>query len=121
MRSLRFAVLAALAAAAGCLGSDLADDGAPATGAVVTAGLNVIRGVASGKCVQVVAGGTTDGTLTEQADCNGGAAQQWRFRDTGNNSWEITSLPSGKCLDVQKVSNLNGARIQIWACGGGAN
>src|SRR5260370_9323211 len=84
--------------ATGCLEADLPDDGAPAGGAVVTAGLNVIKNVASGKCIQVVGASTTDGALTEQADCNGSANQQWRLRDTGTNSWGITPALTLKCL-----------------------
>ena len=46
------------------------------------------------KCVDVLGGGTADGTPVQLIDCNGTAAQNWAFINGG-----ITNL-HGQCLDV---------------------
>jgi len=59
---------------------------------------------------------TTDGTLVELWDCNGGTNQQW----TATNG-ELVSAQSGKCLDDPASTTTNGTQLEIWTCNGGAN
>ncbi|GHH88737.1 hypothetical protein GCM10018793_69570 [Streptomyces sulfonofaciens] len=94
---------AALALSAGLL---TASPAAAATG--------TITGIA-GKCLDVAAASTADGTPVQIYDCNGTAAQQWTVGSDGT----IRAL--GKCLDVTGNSITNGARVQLWSCTGGAN
>ncbi|GAA0339185.1 RICIN domain-containing protein [Actinoallomurus spadix] len=84
------------------------DGGPPATG--------VLRGVGSGRCLDVPNGSRSDGTFLQIFDCDGGAAQQW----TLNASSELTVYGS-KCLDVPGNATGPGTRVEIWTCNGGTN
>ncbi|MFE2046195.1 glycoside hydrolase family 19 protein [Streptomyces sp. NPDC059477] len=70
-----------------------------------------ISGLA-GKCVDVAAAGTANGTAVQLYDCNGTAAQQWNVGSDG------TVRALGKCLDVSGGSTADGALIQLWDCNG---
>jgi len=76
---------------------------AAATGAITGIG---------GKCVDVVDGGTANGTRVQLWSCNGGAAQQWSARDDGS----VSAL--GRCLDA--AGTANGAAVQVFDCDGTA-
>ena len=65
-----------------------------------------------GKCVDVAAASSANGTQVQLYTCNGTAAQQWTVGDDGT----IRAL--GKCLDVNAASTANGTKIQIWDCNG---
>lgn len=71
-----------------------------------------IKGLA-GKCVDVAAAGTANGTPVQLYDCNGTAAQQWTVGSDGT----IRAL--GKCLDVTNNGTADGTKIQLWDCTGG--
>lgn len=51
-------------------------------------------------------------------DCNGTGAQRWTY-DSGTG--QIVNPYANKRLDATGVSSANGARLQIWDCGGGAD
>jgi alpha-galactosidase len=68
---------------------------------------------ASGRCLDVPAGATANGTQPIIWDCNGGANQRWSL--TGQ-----TIQALGKCLDAP-INAAAGAKAQIWDCNGGAN
>jgi hypothetical protein len=89
-----------LALAAGLL---VAPQAAAATGQ--------ITGLA-GKCVDVAAASSANGTAVQLYACNGSGAQQW----SANSDGTIRAL--GKCLDVTSASTANGAKIQLWDCNG---
>ncbi|MFE0592178.1 glycosyl hydrolase family 18 protein [Micromonospora echinospora] len=65
-----------------------------------------------GKCVDVAAAGTVNGTAVQLYDCNGTAAQTWTVGADG------TLRALGKCADVTSASTANGAKIQLWDCNG---
>ncbi len=65
-----------------------------------------------GKCVDVAAANSADGTQVQLYDCNGTNAQQWTRPGDGT----IRAL--GKCLDVNAGSVADGARVQLWTCNG---
>ncbi|MET7705909.1 alpha-galactosidase [Micromonospora sp. NPDC005413] len=67
----------------------------------------------SGRCLDVPASNTTNGTQPVIWDCNGAANQRWTI-----NGQTLQSL--GKCLDAP-LNATAGARVQIWDCNGGAN
>jgi hypothetical protein len=84
------------------------------TAAPAQAATGTITGLA-GKCLDVAAAGTADGTAVQLYDCNGTSAQQWSVESDGT----IRAL--GKCLDVTGNSTADGAKAQLWTCTGGAN
>ena len=65
-----------------------------------------------GKCVDVAAANTANGTPIQLYDCNGTAAQQWSVNADGS----IRAL--GKCLDVTSGATADGAKVQLWDCNG---
>lgn len=83
-----------------------------ASAAVTTPG--TIVGQQSGRCVDVTAAGTANGTAVQLYDCNGTGAQQWQQRSDGS----LVNPASGRCLDVTAASTANGARVQIYDCNG---
>ncbi|MET9494335.1 lectin [Streptomyces sp. NPDC006552] len=94
---------ALLAASAGALATTPAS---AATGALTGLG---------GKCLDVAAASSANGTAVQLYDCNGTTAQQWTVGTDG------TVRALGKCLDVTGSSTANGARLQLWDCSGAAN
>ncbi|MET7317147.1 MULTISPECIES: RICIN domain-containing protein [Streptomyces] len=79
-----------------------------------TATGTAIRGLA-GKCVDVAAANSANGTQVQLYDCNGTAAQQWTVGSGGT----IRAL--GKCLDVKDNGTADGTPVQLWDCTGGPN
>lgn len=65
-----------------------------------------------GKCVDVNASGTANGTAVQLYDCNGTGAQNWSRPGDGT----IRAL--GKCLDVNAGGTNDGALVQLWDCNG---
>ena len=68
-----------------------------------------------GKCVDVAAGGTANGTAVQLYDCNGTTAQSWTVASNGS----LQSL--GKCMDVTSAGTANGTKVQLWDCNGTAS
>ena len=64
----------------------------------------------AGKCLDVAAAGTANGTKVQLYDCNGTGAQQWTVAGDG------TIRVLGKCLDVAGGVNANGTKAQLWDC-----
>ncbi|WP_369167329.1 non-reducing end alpha-L-arabinofuranosidase family hydrolase [Streptomyces sp. R28] len=100
------AVLAALVASAATLVAN------PAQAATSGA----IRGVGSGRCLDVPGASQTDGTNPQIWDCHGGTNQQWTLTD--NNQLTVYG---NKCLDVPGHATTAGTRPVIWSCNGGTN
>jgi beta-glucanase (GH16 family) len=65
-----------------------------------------------GKCVDVNAASTANGTQVQLYTCNGTNAQRWTI--AGGN--QIQAL--GKCLDVSGAGTANGTKVQLWDCNG---
>ncbi|MGW1817569.1 lectin, partial [Streptomyces sp. NPDC002125] len=72
-----------------------------------------ITGLA-GKCADVAAGATANGTAVQLYDCNGTAAQKWTVGSDGT----IRAL--GKCLDVASGGTADGTPVQLYDCNGTA-
>jgi alpha-galactosidase len=68
---------------------------------------------ASGRCLDVPNGSTTNGTQPVIWDCNGGTNQRWTF-----SGQSVQAL--GKCLDAP-LGATAGAKVQLWDCNGGTN
>jgi endo-1,4-beta-xylanase len=94
--------------------------GAPVSNPPTTPGgggsAGVLRGVGSGRCLDVPGQSQADGALLQIWDCWGGANQQWTL--TASNQ---LSVYGGKCLDVPNHATAAGTRVEIWTCNGGAN
>ncbi|MGW0803482.1 RICIN domain-containing protein [Nonomuraea sp. NPDC002799] len=82
----------------------------------VTAGATVLRGVGSGRCLDVPGATRVNGTQLTIHDCNGGANQQWTRTATG----QIT-VYGDKCLDAYGQGTTNSTKVDIWDCNNGAN
>ena len=91
------------------LASEYVGTGTPPSGG----GTGQITGI-GGKCVDVAAAGTANGTAVQLYDCNGSSAQQW----TVGSDNTIKAL--GKCLDVTSAGTANGTTVQLWDCNGSA-
>ncbi len=70
-------------------------------------------GVGSNRCVDVPGASTEDGTDVQLYDCNGTAAQTWRFNPE---SREVRALD--KCLDVEQGNANDGTPVQLYSCNG---
>ncbi|WP_439383833.1 ricin-type beta-trefoil lectin domain protein [Amycolatopsis lexingtonensis] len=78
---------------------------------VAQAATGPITGI-GGKCVDVNAASTANGTAIQLYDCNGSGAQQWTVGSDGS----LQAL--GKCLDVTSAGTANGTTVQLWDCNG---
>jgi hypothetical protein len=84
---------------------------------VVSKGGGIIKGLQSGRCIDVPGGSQNNGTQVALQDCNGGPSQIW----TLGASKQLTVYGITKCLDVANASSDDGAVVQIYDCTGGAN
>ncbi|MEU8184232.1 alpha-galactosidase [Micromonospora sp. NPDC049047] len=77
----------------------------------------------SGKLLDVFNASTADGANVVQWGANGQPNQRWRFQETGDGYATVTSISSGKCLDVYggAGATADGVRVIQWACNGGTN
>ncbi|MFC6083770.1 ricin-type beta-trefoil lectin domain protein [Sphaerisporangium aureirubrum] len=67
-----------------------------------------------GKCVDVAAASSANGTQIQLYTCNGTTAQSWTTGTDG------TVRALGKCLDVAAASSANGTKVQLYDCNGSA-
>jgi len=65
-----------------------------------------------GKCVDVAAASSANGTAVQLYDCNGSTAQQWTVGSDGT----IKAL--GKCMDLTAAGTANGTQVQLYDCNG---
>ncbi|MFF9818640.1 endo-1,4-beta-xylanase [Streptomyces sp. NPDC014006] len=73
-----------------------------------------IKGVGSGRCLDVPSASTADGTQLQLWDCHNGTNQQWTYTSAGE-----LRVYGNKCLDAAGTGN--GAKAQIYSCWGGDN
>jgi endoglucanase len=93
----------------------------PGGSGVVANGIYKVIARHSGKALDVVGGGTADGTNVDQWTYNGGNNQLWAITHLGNNEYEIVNLKSGKALDVYGWGSANGTNVDQWTWGNGTN
>jgi predicted chitinase len=100
---------------------------APSTGVVdptqsvalgLSPGTDTLVRAGSGKCLDVAAAGSGDGTNIQQYACNGTGAQSFRAEDAGGGTFRIVNVPTGKCVDVNARGTADGTNIQLWTCNG---
>ncbi|MEU7662048.1 endo-1,4-beta-xylanase [Streptomyces lincolnensis] len=73
-----------------------------------------VKGVASGRCLDVPGNSTTDGTQLQVWDCHSGTNQQWTSTAAGE-----LRVYGNKCLDAAGTGS--GTKVQIYSCWGGDN
>ncbi|MEU4426692.1 family 20 glycosylhydrolase [Actinoplanes sp. NPDC024001] len=71
-----------------------------------------IRSAATGKCVDVEGGRSTDGAPIILYGCHGQAPQQLTLHDDG------TIRAFGKCLDITGGASADGTPLVLWTCNG---
>ncbi|WP_299539813.1 endo-1,4-beta-xylanase [uncultured Streptomyces sp.] len=89
-------------------------NGGSTTPTTPPAGSGPIKGVGSGRCLDVPAASTTDGTQLQLWDCHNATNQQWTYTAAGE-----LRVYGDKCLDAAGTGN--GAKVQIYSCWGGDN
>ena len=80
--------------------------------------------VESSKLQLDVAGGPTadqDGARVIQYPYWGGANEIWNAKPNADGSFMLAALSSGKCLDINALSVLDGARAVQWSCNGSSS
>jgi endo-1,4-beta-xylanase len=107
---------AAYNAVLSALGNGAPVSNPPTTAPPTTGSGTALRGVGSGRCLDVPNASQSDGTLVQIWDCNGGTNQQWT--QTSGNELRVYG---SKCLDVPGHATSAGTRVEIWTCNGGAN
>ncbi len=75
----------------------------------------------SGKALETVNFGTTNGTQVQQWGYWGGSNQRWQVTKNSDNTYRIIGVHSGKSLDISGWSSSNGAKVQLWDYFGGSN
>ncbi|MGW3966700.1 extracellular catalytic domain type 1 short-chain-length polyhydroxyalkanoate depolymerase [Amycolatopsis sp. NPDC005003] len=78
-----------------------------------------VRSAAAGRCLDVPARSTTQGTRLQLWDCNGGANQTWTATDAAELT--VYSGDTLRCLDAEGGGTSAGTAVIIWACHGGTN
>ncbi|WP_328966470.1 non-reducing end alpha-L-arabinofuranosidase family hydrolase [Streptomyces sp. NBC_00239] len=75
-----------------------------------------IKGLPSGRCIDIDNSTSVNGTQAQLWDCNGQANQRW----THTAGKQLTTY-GNKCLDAKNKGTANGTAVVIWDCNGGAN
>ena len=78
---------------------------------------STIKGVGSGRCLDVTGQKTAPETPLNIYDCNGQSNQAFTFTSAG----ELRVYDAPMCLDVAHASTTPGAAVQIYTCNGGTN
>ncbi|MFC4031940.1 ricin-type beta-trefoil lectin domain protein [Streptomyces polygonati] len=77
-----------------------------------TGGTGPIQSGYAGKCVDVAAASSANGTAVQLYDCNGTTAQSWTVGGDG------TLKALGKCMDVVAAGTANGTKVDLYDCNG---
>ncbi|MGW7210862.1 non-reducing end alpha-L-arabinofuranosidase family hydrolase, partial [Streptomyces sp. NPDC054837] len=104
------AVLAAVVAALAALAALLV------AGPAQAATTSDVRGVDSGRCLDVAGVSQADGANVHIWDCHGGTNQQWTLTDSAQ-----LTVYGNKCLDARGGATTPGTPVQIWTCNGSDN
>ena len=82
-----------------------------------SAAVGAVRGMPSGRCIDVPSGSKTNGTQVKLYDCNGGSNQQWNY----TSGKQLKAYAGTKCLDAYNNGTTAGTQVVIWDCTGGTN
>ncbi|MEU7039196.1 non-reducing end alpha-L-arabinofuranosidase family hydrolase [Streptomyces sp. NPDC046237] len=106
------AVMSALSSGSGTTPGKPGDGAGAGTGT----GTGEIKGVASGRCIDIPASTTANGTQAQLWDCSGQANQRWT-----HTAGKQLKIHGDKCLDAKSKGTSNGTAVVIWDCNGGTN
>jgi hypothetical protein len=72
----------------------------------------------SGKCLDINANGSGNGTKIQEWGCHGGAAQQFRIVQAVNaaGAVNIVHTASNKCVDIAAAGTADFTKAQLWDC-----
>ncbi|MEU0879280.1 RICIN domain-containing protein [Lentzea sp. NPDC005914] len=91
--------------------------------ASVNAGVAMVKGVESERCMQTAGlwdtpneGALADLAAQELWDCVGGGKMSWDIIPLGNNKYALKNLMSSKCLDVKWGQFVNGTQLVQFEC-----
>lgn len=76
---------------------------------------------ASGKLLDVMAGGTVNGTWAQIWEDAGGESQLWKTEAVTSTYQKLVHVMSGKVLDIVDLSDESGTPAQLWEDVGGEN
>ncbi|MEU8040366.1 PHB depolymerase family esterase [Streptosporangium sp. NPDC049078] len=79
-------------------------------------GTGALRGVGSGRCLDVVGASQANGAAVHIWDCSGQSNQRWTSTAAGE-----LRVYGGKCLDVNGAGTADGSAVIIWDCNGQNN
>ncbi|MFI7630664.1 lectin [Microbispora rosea] len=102
---------AALQSVSGSIGQPIGTPSPTPTGST-----SAIRGVGSGRCLDVTGVSQNNGTQVQIWDCNGQSNQQWTTTSAGE-----LRVYGNKCLDVNGGGTADGSTVIIWDCNGQSN
>jgi hypothetical protein len=114
--SRRWLALSGIALALGACSGELEQYDDLATGETGLSAVSALVRRGSGKCLDVAARGTADGTKIQQWVCNQTPAQDFQLDEKSNGEVRIINTHSGKCLDVTGNGVSDGTQLQIWPC-----
>jgi chitinase len=77
-----------------------------------TGGTGPIQSGYAGKCVDINAASSANGTAVQLYDCNGTTAQSWTVGSDG------TLKALGKCMDVTAAGTASGTKVDLYDCNG---
>jgi len=75
-----------------------------------------IQNLSTGKCLAALANGTENGTLVVQATCVDNGAMLHALQSDGNGYFFIRNIGSNRCVDIEAISQFDGAGAQIYDC-----
>ncbi|MEV0757915.1 PHB depolymerase family esterase [Streptosporangium sp. NPDC050280] len=79
-------------------------------------GTGALRGVGSGRCLDVAGASQANGAAANIWDCSGQSNQRWTSTAAGE-----LRVYGGKCLDVNGAGTADGSAVIIWDCNGQNN
>ncbi|NML52286.1 1,4-beta-xylanase [Streptomyces sp. R302] len=79
-------------------------------------GTGPIKGAASGRCIDIPASTTANGTQAQLWTCSGQANQRWTYT-----AGKQLKIHGDKCLDAKGKGTTNGTAVVVWDCNGGTN
>ena len=94
---------------------------APTNGTTIANGTYKIVSRNSGLALEVLNGGTTNGSQVDQNTYSGSSNQKWTVTNLGNGVYKIIGVGSGRSVDIASASTANGAKVQIWDYYGNTN
>lgn len=80
-----------------------------------------IQNVATGCCLDLIEGGTENGTWLHQWETCDTDTQLWKLEPASDGFYKIISKAAGRCVDIVDISSEAGAHLQIWEQVSGEN